>query len=188
MTRLYLLRHGQTAVNAAGRMQGRIDEPLDLTGRDQVVRAAAAIGIPDLLVSSPLLRARETADAFGIPYDVDERWSEMDYGDLDGQRLADVDPGVWASWRADSTFRPPGGETLPELDRRVAEACQSLALRLPHGRVVVTTHVTPIKSAVVWALGGEASLHWRLRLDQATLTRIEIGPTGPVLVGFNEAL
>ena len=188
MTDLYLLRHGQTAVNAQGRMQGRIDEPLDRVGREQVARAAAVIGTPDLLISSPLLRARQTAEAFGIQYEVDRRWTEMDYGTLDGERLAEIDLEVWDNWRADPEFRPSGGETLPELDRRVAEACQALALRLTEGRIVVTTHVTPIKSAVAWALGASSSLHWRIRLDQATLTRIEFAPNGPFLVSFNERL
>ncbi len=188
MTKLFLLRHGRTAVNADGRMQGLIDEPLDQAGRAQVEAAARHIGTPDLVVSSPLLRARQTAEAFGVPYEVDPRWVEMDYGVLDGRRLADIDPMIWVRWREDPSFRPDGGESLVELDQRVAAACQSLCLQVPNGSVVVTTHVTPIKSAVVWALHASADLHWHLRVDQATLTRIEVGPGGPVLVSFNETM
>ena len=169
-------------------MQGHIDPPLDALGEQQVAAMAAMIGTPDAVVSSPLLRARQTAEAFGVPYEIDPRWAELRYGELDGARMADIDPQVWATWRADPTFRPAAGaETLVELDVRVADACAALCLAYPGtARVVVTTHVSPIKSALVWALGDSARLHWRFRVDQATLTRIEVGPDGPIVASFNE--
>src|SRR5438270_599571 len=66
---LVLVRHGQTAVNAGGRLQGRIDAPLTDVGRSQAAAAAAAVlavATPARVITSPLLRARETAAAFGV--------------------------------------------------------------------------------------------------------------------------
>ena len=65
---LILVRHGRTALNATGRLQGRLDEPLDDLGILQAKAAAERVGPVDELVTSPLLRARQTADAFGMPY------------------------------------------------------------------------------------------------------------------------
>lgn len=188
MTELFLVRHGRTELNAEGRFQGEVDSPLDILGQQQVERMARWIGAPGILISSPRLRCRQSAEAFGVPYEIDERWEELHYGDLDGQRLADFDPEMWAAWRSDPSFRPAAGaETLLELDERIAVACDALCLRFPNDRVVVVTHVSPIKSALVWALGAGPRMHWKFRVGQATLTRIEIGSLGPMVAGFNES-
>ncbi|MGZ4674354.1 MAG: histidine phosphatase family protein, partial [Ilumatobacteraceae bacterium] len=63
-----LVRHGRTEANAGQRLQGRLDLPLDDVGVAQVSELAAWLGRPDRIISSPLLRARQTADAFGVPY------------------------------------------------------------------------------------------------------------------------
>ena len=77
-------------------LQGRLDLPLDEVGIAQVAGVAEWLGRPDRLVSSPLLRARQTAEAFEVPYEVDDRWIELDYGSLDGVPVADVADEIWA--------------------------------------------------------------------------------------------
>ena len=64
-----------------------------------------------------------------MPYEIDDRWIELDYGDLDGVRLADVDHDVWAQWRADPHYRVGGGETLAEMHKRVVSAAEGTARR-----------------------------------------------------------
>ena len=54
-----------------------------------------------------------------MPVDVDERWIELDYGELDGVPLAEVPPATWAAWRADLAWAPEGGESLAALGVRV---------------------------------------------------------------------
>lgn len=102
---LVLVRHGRTAANATHRLQGRLDLPLDAVGAAQVAELAKWVGPVDRVVSSPLLRARQTAAAFAAAYEVDERWTELDYGTLDGMLLTDVGDDVWLRWRADATYR-----------------------------------------------------------------------------------
>src|SRR5688572_20323926 len=136
---LVLCRHGRTATNAAARIQGRVDTVLDDVGRVQADAVARAVGRADRVVSSPLRRAMETAAAFGVPVDVDERWIELDYGDWDERPLGEVTPAEWAAWRADAAWEPPGGESLATLGARVREACESLAAEAAHRDVVVVS-------------------------------------------------
>lgn len=183
---LLLVRHGRTAANAAHRLQGRLDLPLDEVGTVQVAELARWIGPVDRVVSSPLVRARQTAEALGAGYEVDERWIELDYGTLDGAKLTDVGDDVWRHWRTDPTYRAGGVESLGELRDRVVPAAESLLADAGERTVVVTTHVSPIKAVVTWVLGVDVTAGWRCHLDHASVCRIASGPRGPVLVGFNE--
>lgn len=183
---LILVRHGRTAFNAQGRLQGRVDEPLDEIGLAQALAVAARVGAVDELVSSPLVRARQTAEAFGVPFTIDERWIELSYGIYEGVSHADVPSEAWRQWRADPAFVPAGGESLATLDRRVREVCEETAERARDRTVVVVSHVSPIKSAVAWALGTGIEMSWRSHLSHASICRIDIRGNGPVLHTFNE--
>jgi broad specificity phosphatase PhoE len=183
---LVLVRHGRTAANASGLLQGRLDLPLDGVGRAQVAAMVERVGRPDRIVSSPLLRARQTAEAFGVPYEIDDRWEELHYGAYEGLPMADIGAETWATWRTDEHFAPPGGESMHDLGVRVRAACNDLIESAIDRVVVVTSHVSPIKVAVAWALGAPPSISWRCFLDQAAICRIMCTPNGPMLVGFNE--
>ena len=181
-----LVRHGRTAANAARRLQGHLDLPLDDVGEAQVAEVARWVGQPDRVISSPLLRARQTAEAFGVPYEVDERWIEMNYGTLDGVPVSEVADDVWARWRGDANYEAGGGESLAQLRDRVVPAAEELLAEAARQTIVVTTHVSPVKAVITWALGVDVTVGWRCHLDQASVCRIAAGPTGPVLIGFNE--
>ena len=147
---------------------------------------AAVVAGASRVVTSPLRRCVETADAFGLPVTVDERWIELDYGDLDGTAPSDVGGEVWNRWRTDPHFVPAGGESLAALGDRVRRACKDLADEASTADVVVVTHVSPIKAAVAWALGTGDEVAWRLYVYDASVCRILTGPPEPRLVGFNE--
>jgi probable phosphoglycerate mutase len=186
---LILLRHGQTAANAKALLQGRMNLPLDPEGERQAKRSGEFLRekYPDaLVVCSPLTRAHQTASAISDNVTIDERFIELDYGDWDGVALTDVDQTLWAQWRNDPSFRPPGGETLVELDDRVRPAFDEISERARTGDVIVVSHVSPIKSGVTWALGTGPDTTWRMHLDRASICRIAISPRGPALLGFNE--
>lgn len=189
---LIVVRHGRTSHNAAGRLLGRIDPPLDDEGVRQAAAVAGVLANANVtrVVASPLVRARATAEAiatgWGLPVDVDERWIEMDYGDLDGMPLADVPADLWKQWRANPDFAPAGAESLSSVAERVHTACDDLAPTARDGDVVVVTHVSPLKAAVCWALGVEPGLSWRTFVAPGSITRIGTGPGAPVLRSFNE--
>ncbi|HXA55475.1 MAG TPA: histidine phosphatase family protein [Solirubrobacteraceae bacterium] len=150
--RIYLARHGQTAYNAEGRFQGQGAVPLDETGRAQAQELAArAVAYEfEVLWCSPLLRARETADAValrtGIEPCEDARLMETDAGDWTDRSFADVqaeDPKGFARFVAgDPTFAFPGGESFAQQAVRVADALAEIergaapALVVCHGGVI----------------------------------------------------
>jgi alpha-ribazole phosphatase len=183
---LIIVRHGRTAANASGLLLGRADPELDDLGRRQAASIAAALPPIDRVVASPLRRAQETAAALGLPVETDERWIELDYGDWDGRPVGDVPAEAWAAWRADIDFRPPGGERLSDLGRRVRAACAEVVEAATSSNVVVVTHVSPVKAAVAWALGTGDEATWRMYVAPASISRIDFRDTRSVLVSFNE--
>jgi broad specificity phosphatase PhoE len=147
-----LVRHGETDDNAAHRFQGRSDTPLNDRGREQsraLARALAGEGLV-ALYSSPLARARETAEIVGAQLGLrpvfDDRLMEADVGEWQGRLSADIEadhPGAIAAWRAvDPRFRFPGGESVPELVARVAASLADVgagplpALVVAHGGTI----------------------------------------------------
>ena len=191
---IIIVRHGRTEFNATGRLQGRTDNPLDEVGLAQAEAVATYLEpelLPDtLFVCSPLLRARQTATAIvnrvNSSFDIDDRWIELDYGSYEGLRQAEVPANVWREWRADSDFAAPQGESLNQVQERVAQACDELAQRLDGRTAVVVSHVSPIKSAVAWALGVDVSVGWKTQLVTASITRISVSASGAALTSFNE--
>jgi broad specificity phosphatase PhoE len=183
---LLLVRHGRTDANAQGLLLGRLDPPLSDEGRAQAAALAARIPRDARVIASPLLRTRQTAEAFGLPFDIDERWIELDYGELDGLALRDVPADLWREWRADPAFAPPGGESLAALGVRVRAACTELVDEIREHDVVVVSHVSPIKAAIAWALGAGDDLSWRLFVQVASIARIGADQWGTTLRSFNE--
>ncbi len=194
---LVLVRHGESTGNAAAQLVGRLDVPLTERGRSQAAAVGNALAAPTRIVTSPLARARATAEAIAVAtgcplaaVTVDERWIEADYGELDGRELAAVPTETWRHMRADPRFRPEGGESLADVGTRVRAALEELFAADGEGArgdtdVVVVSHVSPVKAAVCWALGLPEEAAWRMHLATASVTRIGWA-SGPVLHAFNE--
>ena len=183
---LYLVRHGRTAANASGLLQGRLDPPLDEIGRKQAAAIAALVGPVDAVIASSLVRAQETAEHFGLPVEVDDRWIELAYGEYEGVPATKVPDDVWQRWRTDGAFATEGGESFDALDARVRAACEELTDRISPEDVVVVSHVSPIKAAVAWALNASVEIMFHCHLSHASVCRIGIGRFGPILHSFNE--
>jgi broad specificity phosphatase PhoE len=186
---LILVRHGRTAANAAGLLQGRLNQDLDELGVRQAKAVAELVRSRDdvdAVISSPLKRARQTAAAFELPVEVDDRWVELSYGVYEGVPHADVPSEVWQRWRTDYAYVPDGGESLAALDHRVRGACEDLVERASRTNIVVVSHVSPMKSAVAWALDVDIGISWNCHLDHASVCRIVIRGRRPLLKTFNE--
>jgi broad specificity phosphatase PhoE/ribonuclease HI len=191
-TTTILLRHGQTEHSIQRRFSGRGDLPLTETGQAQAKAAAgwlAGRGDIAAIVSSPLRRAMETAQvvaaATGAPLSFDEDLTECDFGAWEGLTFAEVAqrwPDELAAWSGSAGVAPPGGESFAAVARRVGKARDRLLERHPAARVVVVSHVTPIKTLLRLALEAPSSVLYRLHLDVASVSTVDWFPDGPASV------
>jgi len=188
---LIIVRHGRTASNAAGVFLGHADPPLDPTGETQADAVAAVLEGAGRVITSPLVRARQTAqriaDRSDVDVEVDDRFIELDYGQWDQRPLVDVSAAEWEEWHNDLTFAPPGGESLEAVGRRVRSGLEDLAAAASHADVVVVTHVSPLKSAVAWSLGAGDEIVWRMFVSPAAICRIDVSRGRPSLHSFGES-
>jgi probable phosphoglycerate mutase len=190
---IVLIRHGQTTTNAEGLLVGRSDPHLTALGERQAQALVPYLGGVEEVWVSPLARARETA-ALALPdfeVAVAESFIEVDYGDLDGQPVSAITPDEWHGFEHGHDVAFGGGESLASVDARVHAQLQSLLedpeslVHSSHRHLAIVSHVSPIKSAVVWALGVSASTAWRTRLENGSITTIGVRRSTPQLVRFN---
>jgi probable phosphoglycerate mutase len=198
-TTTVLLRHGQTALSGERRFSGLGDVPLTSYGEAQARAAAtrlAARGGIDAVVSSPLVRARQTAAVvtrrLGLPDPaVDDDLRETDFGDWEGHTFAEVQlkwPDELGAWLASDTVAPPGGESFAATTDRVRGALSRLLDAYPRQTVLVVAHVTPIKILVRLAVAAPPVALFRMHLDSCTVSEVDWYADGPaVLRSFNDA-
>ena len=181
---LILVRHGQSQANEAGLLAGRIDSALTNKGVSQAQALVPELTQARYVITSPLQRARDTA-AHAMPHLealVDDAFIEMNYGDVDGRPLAEVGRSTWEALQKDHDWQIPGGESMADVDQRVHAGLDTLVsehrelISSLDEHLVIVSHVSPIKSALAWALGVPGTIAWRTRLDNATMTGI--GLTG----------
>jgi broad specificity phosphatase PhoE len=182
MTDFYFVRHAESAWNAENRLCGRTDMTLSETGRGQAERLAERLRAlhPDAFYTSPLQRARETAEiiarAVGLTPTVDERLIEINYGAWEGKTFAEVmqqDAETYRAWDADpAAVSPPDGESGTQALARVTPFLDELAARHPseRARIMVVTHKTICRLVVCHVLGLPPSEYRRrLTMDNAAV-------------------
>jgi broad specificity phosphatase PhoE len=186
-TRLVLLRHGQTAASVARLYSGRGNPELTDLGLRQADGAAALLSgtVFDAVYSSPLRRARQTADAVvagrELPVTVAPELIETDFGGWEGLSFAaarERDPQLHARWLSDPTVPAPGGESFEQVRERVTALVTELVTRHPGRTVLLVSHVTPIKTVLRHALGVGPELLYRLHLDLASISIADFYPDG----------
>ena len=188
-TTTILLRHGQTGFSAERRFAGRGDIALTDTGLRQAAAAADRLtprGI-DAIVTSPLQRARRTAEAVatatGAPLTVDDALAEADFGKWEGLTFGEAAerwPEEMSAWLASADVAPPGGESLADASERVLAALDRLLAAHPRATLLLVSHVTPIKAMTCRALLAPSAAMFRIHLDVASLTEIDWFADGPV--------
>jgi 2,3-bisphosphoglycerate-dependent phosphoglycerate mutase len=161
--RILLIRHGQTASNAAGVLQGHLPTPLNALGVAQAECLAARMSTLEprvgVLVASDLRRALETAQpiasGLGLSVEPDAAWRERAFGPLEGKTVGDAE--VWRA--ATGTLDPPGAEPLDALRARVEQAICALVTRhRTAGALAVVTHGGVIRTTLGLLADGRLAL------------------------------
>jgi broad specificity phosphatase PhoE len=196
-TRLILVRHGQTDAAIEGRTQGRIDNPLNATGRRQALalRERLLEYAPAAIVSSPAARAVATAEplaaALDLPIALEPRLLEMDFGSLDNRTSAEMRaraPEFMARWSAadPSDLRMPGGETLRELQARVVAATLEAVAAHPEQTILLCSHNFALRALVCYALRLPLEAFRNFRVDLASYSVVDASAEGFLVELLNE--
>jgi broad specificity phosphatase PhoE/ribonuclease HI len=182
-TRLVLVRHGSTIHSGERRLSGRNSLPLTEIGNAQARALAnrmSALHDVAAVISSPLLRTRQTADhiasALGLGVHIEDGFQEVDFGDWEGSTFAELierDSAAVAAWSGDPTAAPPGGESFAQLAIRLRPARDKVVEQYTGRTVIVVSHVTPIKMLLVDALGAPLESLYRVFLDPASVSIVD---------------
>jgi len=195
VTRVTLVRHGETDYNRTNRYMGRLPGGLTPEGRMQAERTGRRLaqdGV-DALYSSPLERTRETATflerSLGIAPRIEPGFVEIDMGPWEGRDRAEVaaeDPARWEVWLRDPTqVHVPGMESIDALRERTGAALDRLVTAHPGGHVVIVTHFACVVTAVLHAIALPSGAYRRFPVDNASLTVLRLGGVAKLL-RFND--
>ncbi|MGN6679456.1 MAG: MSMEG_4193 family putative phosphomutase [Streptosporangiaceae bacterium] len=199
MTLVLVVRHGLTAATGnalSGRTPGI---PLDDRGRSQAAAIAGRLSQVrlDAIISSPLERCAQTATAIAEQQlacnevTIDDRLIEVGYGDWTGQSLRKLarEP-LWRVVQAHPsavTFPGPGGETLPDIQRRAVTAIRDWNGRLgPEAVYLICSHADVIKAILADSLGLHLDLYQRIQIDPCSLSVIRYTPLRPFVERMND--
>jgi broad specificity phosphatase PhoE/ribonuclease HI len=189
-TTLLLARHGATAYSLEKKFSGSggLDLPLIELGEQQgaaLAKEVAQRGEATRIISSPLLRARQTAEliasATGLPVSINEDFAECAFGDWDGLTFTQVRerwPEEMADWLASTAVAPPGGESFDQCQARVRRGLMTTLREYPGETVVIVAHVTPIKLLITDAVGASVDSIYRMELPPCSISKVAWFPEG----------
>lgn len=186
-TRLLLIRHGAPHEDGRGRCYGGLDYGLSDLGRSQSWKLAERLAnVPiTVVVSSPRVRAQETAVALGQDVSVDERLRELDFGELEGRRYEEIEheqPELYRRWMSAPTrVRFPGGEAFEDLRSRTTVAIADLVERSSGSTVAVVTHGGVVRAALADALGLPSERVFRLDVGYCRVSVVDWFGVTPVV-------
>ncbi len=183
MTKLLLVRHGQTLWNHIARYQGHSDIDLSDTGRNQAKLLSLRLATVSLqaVYASDLKRALDTAriiaEPHGLAVQALPQLREINFGAWEGLTFQEIEaryPDIANNWHSSpGSVRIPGGETFQELMERVYSTVQDLVNSNDSGTVAVITHGGAIRSIICALLGIDLNNLFRIRQDNAALNIID---------------
>ena len=187
-TTVYLVRHGETPLTPFRKFSG--DGPLNPALTEKGLKEANLVAEeisklqPDVLISSPLQRTRQTADivakATGLPVLVDPIWIECSFGVWDGMSIDEVRdayPVEYAKWLSTTSYAPPEGESYESAMARAVQGLLSLVDEYPGKKVCVITHNGIIKTALAAAMKVDSIAIFNIDVSPCSISSISIWPS-----------
>jgi broad specificity phosphatase PhoE len=193
-TTFFLIRHGSHSLlgnTLAGRMA---QVHLNGHGEQQAQRLAERFAGErlDLICASPMARAQETAAPIarrsGLPLETADAVNEVDFGAWTGRTFDELasDP-RWTSWNeARAVTRPPGGETLLDVQHRAIRYLEALRARLPEGRAAIVSHGDVIRPILAYHLGIALDPYDKIEIAPGSLSALVVGGWGSRILSLNE--
>ncbi len=196
MSKLFLVRHGETELNSAERYWGRSDVKLSVAGIEQAERLRDRLAVEkiDAVYSSNLERALITAEIIASRHRLAvitcAELREVDFGQLEGLNFSEISqlyPEVAKLWAERSTkLKYPGGESLVEFNNRVSKFLSKLDKHTTGETILVVAHAGVLRTLVCQLLGIDPQRRWQIRLDLASLSILETHQQGAILSLLND--
>jgi len=196
MTKLLLIRHGQTEWNRGQVFRGRAEMPLSETGVRQAEALARRLSSEHIsaLYCSPLGRAYHTAELIGAPHRMSpqavEELTDLDYGEWSGKSRVEVAerwPELLRQWEAEPHLvQMPGGETLEGARHRAAGSVRTLLSRHSGETIAAVSHRVITKLLLCDFLGLGSEAFWRLRQDTCCLNVIDAEGARVIIKAIND--
>ncbi len=164
MTRLTFISHGATEANRQARFP--LDEPLEQRARTAAQALAEQIPRADHVLTSPALRARQTADALGLAAVVAPELADCDYSRWAGQSITaigEAEPDALVAWMSDADAAPHGGESFAALHSRLVPWMAAQSTR--GGHMIAISHAPVIRAATLIALQAPLSSFWHIDVE-----------------------
>ncbi len=184
MTKLILVRHGETDWNRVDRIQGWLDIPLNEKGRRQAERLAEELAGMKIsaIYSSPLKRAFQTAEIIAEKYHLSVQkvsdFKEINQGKWQGLPVSEAKKkykNLYQRWLTHPLeVVPPGGESLEEVYQRVKKTCQTLVNNHPQETLCLVTHKVTAALTKCYYLGLDRNRIWELLPENATWEMIDV--------------
>ncbi len=195
-TSVYLVRHGQTAWNKEEIFRGRTDVPLDETGQKQAALAGQYFREMEIhaIYSSPLARARETAQAIArilnLKVEPLEAMIDMSFGKWEGhahQEIRKIDSETYRQWvESPHLAKLPGGESLDDVSTRSMAALEELVRNHVGKNLVLVSHRVICKVLICGILGLDNSHFWQISQDATAINLIQYRNGKYILSLMNE--
>lgn len=183
MTKLFLIRHGETQNNLELRYQGNSNQGLTEKGILQAKSIAKCLQKEKLetIYSSALRRAFQTAEIIGehhnLTPNIHEGLNEIDFGAWEGLTYNEIEsrfPGVFEKWVSGTDgIEIPEGEARIDFHQRISSAVSSITKNHPDGQIAIVTHGGPIKSILCNILEVNPTAFWRIKQSNTALNIVE---------------
>jgi alpha-ribazole phosphatase len=196
LSKLLLVRHGETELNSSLRYWGKTDVPLGAAGIKQAecLRCRLAAEKIDHIYSSSLKRAMLTAQTIAAGRNLAvtgcDELREVDFGRIEGLTFAEIQvqfPQIARMWaERDPALAYPQGESLAQLDKRIAVFTALLARHGPDDTVLIVAHSGVLRTLICMLMEMEMRNRWKIRLDLASLSIIDTYPQTAILCLLND--
>jgi broad specificity phosphatase PhoE len=190
---IHLVRHGHHALlgrTLCGRMKGVM---LDDLGCAEIARCAFNLApTPTLVQSSPQRRCMQSASIlaarFGLPVEIAPALDELDYGEWTGRSFEDLKPDPrWSRWNSQrGSSRPPGGESMRSLQKRVVGHLEQLRGDRSVEVAVLVSHAEPIRAALLHYSGKPLGDYLSVEIDPGSVSTLNADPRGLAITGINQ--
>jgi len=186
MTRVVLIRHGQTEWNKSGRYQGQSNVPLSERGKLQAKILAERFPLPsvDVIYTSDLCRARETAEEvgrhFNVPVHPDSHFRELSFGDWEGltydQIVAEWPDAIETFFKRPDELQIPHGETFQQVQSRALGRLEELLKEHEGKTIVITAHGAVLRSVIAGVLHMPLRYVWTIRQFNTAVSILRFDP------------